>query len=159
MKIIAISAYGKNREIGLDGKLPWSYPDEYRHYQDTVRGHYLIVGRKNYQGNEEDVAIGKPLILTRDDSFKPSSKAQVFFSPDDLWDFLKEKNPAKVFVIGGEEIYRLFLKKDWLDEMILSEVSYSGKADTYFPKFNLSDWKVLSTKEHKDFQVTHYQRL
>lgn len=159
MKVIIIAAYGKNREIGLEGKLPWNIPREYQHYQQTVRGHYLIMGRKNYLGSENEVQIGTPLILTRDQRFQPEKGASAFTSTDSLWAFLKNQKPEKVFVIGGEQIYRLFIEKNWVDQMILSEVDYDGAADTYFPEFDLSQWKIFKKQEFPSYRVTYYQRL
>lgn len=151
-KLIAIAAMGRSRQIGLKGKLPWSIPEEYKHYQETVRGHYLIVGRKNYEVNASDIEIGVPLVLTRDKTYRPDG-VQVFHSFQKVLDFLSEKSVDKAFVIGGAEIYSLSFS--YLDELLLSVVDYDGKADTYFPDFEESFFDVSEYKR-EDYCLLHY---
>lgn len=152
-KLIAIAAMGKSRQIGLNGKLPWKIPEEYQHYQNTVRGHYLIVGRKNYEANASDIEIGTPLVLTRQKDFKPQN-VRVFHSFEKVVSFLEKSSIEKAFVIGGEEIYRLALS--YLDEIHLSIVDYDGEADTYFPEINESDWNIEVIKRpHFELRLYH----
>jgi len=145
-KLTAIAAMGKSRQIGIDGTLPWKIPEEYEHYQNTAGGHYLIVGRKNYEANASDIKIGTPLVLTRQKDYSPKG-VRVFHSFEEVLSFLKDQNCEQAFVIGGEEIYRLSLP--FLDEILLSVVDYDGEADTYFPELNETDWNVKVEKRPK----------
>lgn len=153
-KLTAIAAMGKSRQIGLNGKLPWSIPEEYRHYQETVRGHYLIVGRKNYEANASDIEIGTPLVLTRQKDFTPANVC-VFHSFEQVVGFLQDRDIEKAFVIGGAEIYRLAVPH--LDEILLSVVDYDGEADTYFPDFEESTFGLVEIQKEK-YTLYHYTR-
>ncbi|MBI1961210.1 MAG: dihydrofolate reductase, partial [Parcubacteria group bacterium] len=55
--ISAIAAIGKNRELGLKGKLPWHVPEDLKHFKETTFGHPVIMGRKTF----ESLGIKKPL--------------------------------------------------------------------------------------------------
>lgn len=147
-RLILIAAMGKERQIGLHGKLPWSIPSEYAHYENTVRGHYLIMGRKNFEAHKKDVQIGIPLVLSRRES------ADTFTSPEEIIKFLENKKVDKAYVIGGEEIYRVFMP--FAHEILLSEVDYNGPADTYFPEIDQNDWQLKKKETFEDYALNHW---
>lgn len=156
MKLIAISAMGKHRQIGLNGDLPWRIPEEYKHYEDTVRGHFLIVGRKNYESHKEDIRIGRPLVVSQNPDFHPDCGAPVFHDVESVLEYLKKNKVSRAFVIGGEGIYSLFLPV--VDEMLLSYVDYDGEGDTFFPDFDPADWKIVKKEDRGSYLFCHYKR-
>jgi dihydrofolate reductase len=145
VKFTAISAIGKNREIGLNGKLPWSMPDEYAHYKKTVRGHHVLVGRKNFELNEDDFQDSHPIVLSRDPNFS-SPKALCFNTMEQVIEYADANQIAVVYVIGGAQIYELTLP--YLSEFLCSVVDYAGPADTYFPQYLSYEWEVCSSEIH-----------
>ena len=48
MKVSLIAAVGENLEIGKDNDLLWHLPKDMRFFSTTTRGHYVIMGRKNW---------------------------------------------------------------------------------------------------------------
>jgi len=56
------------------------------------------------------------------------------------------KNSDDVFVIGGQQIYELFLP--YCDKAYITKVNATKKADTHFPNLDkLNDWKLIECKE------------
>ena len=53
--ITLIAAMGKNRAIGLDGRMPWHIPAELQHFKRETMGKAIVMGRKTWQ------SIGRPL--------------------------------------------------------------------------------------------------
>lgn len=145
VKLIAIAALGKNRQIGLRNELPWSIPDEYRHFQETVRGNHVLIGRKNFELHSGDIVGTTPLILTRNRNYK-SSRGKVFQTLREVTEYADQNDIGKIYVIGGAEIYQLSLP--YLSEFLWSEVDYDGPADAWFPEFLPLDWKQLSEEKH-----------
>lgn len=145
VKLIAIAALGKNRQIGLNNDLPWSIPEEYRHFQETVLGSHVLVGRKNFESHSGDVAGTIPLILTRNKDYK-STKGEVFRTIREVVEYADRLGLPKIYVIGGAEIYQLSLP--YLSEFLWSEVNYDGPADAWFPEFLHHPWKQLSEEKH-----------
>ena len=47
--ITLIAAMGKNREIGLDGRMPWHLPAELQHFKQTTMDKAIVMGRKTWQ--------------------------------------------------------------------------------------------------------------
>lgn len=155
VKFIAISALGKNREIGLNGHIPWSIPDEYQHYKDTVKGHYVLIGRKNFESNNGDVEGAKPIVMTRHPFSHPN--AVVISSINDVIKFADENKIEKVYVVGGAEIYNLSLP--YLSEFICSIVDYDGPADTYFPEYMFYEWEVIDQQVHDKWTMYHFKKI
>ena len=46
---------GKNRAIGMAGRMPWHLPAELQHFKQVTMGKAIVMGRKTWQ------AIGRPL--------------------------------------------------------------------------------------------------
>lgn len=154
VKFIAIAALGKNREIGLNGKLPWIIPSEYQHYKDTVKGQYVLVGRKNFELNGSDIEGAVPLVLSRHPYSHP--KAVVFRSMDEVRSYAEEKKIETIYVIGGSEIYQVTLP--FLSEFLCSIVDYEGPADTYFPPYLHYEWEVLHQEVHPNWSLYHMKK-
>lgn len=56
MKPLAFVVAADNQGcIGANGKLPWHYPEDLKHFYHVTRDHSIIMGRKTWE------SIGKPL--------------------------------------------------------------------------------------------------
>jgi dihydrofolate reductase len=150
--IKAIVAMAKNRVIGNAGAIPWHLPDDFKFFKATTMGHAILMGRKTYE------SIGKPLpgreniVLSRTMPDRPG--VTVLRSLDEL----KEPTDGRdLFVIGGEEIYRLLLPR--VQELYVTKVPQTIEGDTRFPEFETrfdTGTKVLETN---DFSVFRYNRM
>ncbi len=145
VKLIAIAALGKNREIGLKNDLPWSIPKEYEHFQETVLGQHVLIGRKNFESHDGDIDHTIPYILTRNKDYKTST-AQTVTSIKEALALAASDGADKVYVIGGAEIYQLALP--YLSEFLWSEIDYQGPADAFFPEFLQYSWETLEEERH-----------
>ena len=152
VKFIAISALGLNREIGLNGKIPWDIPDEYAHYKKTVKGQHVLVGRKNFELNQGDYSDSVPIILSRNAEFEAEG-AVVLKSMNEVIEYAGENKVEVIYVIGGAGIYELSLP--YLSEFLCSVVDYEGAADTYFPHYMSYEWEILSSEIHKKWTLYH----
>ncbi|MEI6344315.1 MAG: dihydrofolate reductase [Verrucomicrobiota bacterium] len=150
--IKAIVAMAENRVIGNAGAIPWHLPDDFKFFKATTMGHAILMGRKTYE------SIGKPLpgreniVLSRTMPDRPG--VTVLRSLDEL----KEPTDGRdLFVIGGEEIYRLLLPR--VQELYVTKVPQTIEGDTRFPEFETrfdTGTKVLETN---DFSVFRYNRM
>ncbi len=142
----------ENRVIGNAGAIPWHLPDDFKFFKATTMGHAILMGRKTYE------SIGKPLpgreniVLSRTMPDRPG--VTVLRSLDEL----KEPTDGRdLFVIGGEEIYRLLLPR--VQELYVTKVPQTIEGDTRFPEFETrfdTGTKVLETN---DFSVFRYNRM
>jgi dihydrofolate reductase len=133
----------ENRVIGINNKLPWHLPADLRHFRQLTTGHHVIMGRRNYE------SIGKPLpdrtniVVTRDLKFHAPG-CRVKNSLGDAFQGIRDD--PEIFVIGGAEIYHQAIGA--ADRMYLTLVHAEVNGDTYFPKFDLQDWKETSRTRH-----------
>jgi dihydrofolate reductase len=155
VKLIAIAALGKNREIGLNGSLPWSIPDEYEHFKKTVNGQYVLIGRKNFESHGEDIAGTKAIVLTKSTDYSPAN-AVVANSLDEVIEYADNNNIEKIYVIGGAEIYALALPL--ISEFYCSVVDYEGPADKFFPEYMFYEWEVLEQQVHEKWSLYHMKK-
>ena len=141
--IRAIVAMAENRVIGNAGTIPWHLPEDFKFFKATTMGHAILMGRKTYE------SIGKPLpgreniVLSR--TMPETQGITVIRSLDGL----KESSDGRdLFVIGGEEIYRLLLPK--VQELYVTKIPRVIEGDTRFPEFEAefdSGTKVLETAD------------
>ncbi|WP_435104215.1 dihydrofolate reductase [Arhodomonas sp. AD133] len=140
--ITLIAAMTENRVIGRDGRLPWRLPADMRHFVATTRGKPVIMGRRNYAD------IGRPLpkrhniVLTRNMDFQAPGCTVVH----DLEAALAAAGDApEVMVIGGEQIYRLFLPRAHRIELTVIATRLDG--DTFFPELG-DEWRETARDHH-----------
>jgi dihydrofolate reductase len=155
VKFVAIAALGKNREIGLEGKLPWNFPDEYEHFKKTVKGHYVLIGRKNFELNDGDIEGTLPIVLTHNPDFS-NPGAVTFNSMEQVIEYADDMEIPVIYVIGGAEIYDLALP--YLSEFLCSVVDYEGPADKFFPQYMSYEWEVLNSEVHTDWTLYHMKK-
>jgi len=139
--ISSIVAMGLNRVIGKNNKMMWHIPSEYDFFQKCLGNHYYLIGRKNYEGSLNNHDSGRAIVLSRDKSYVCNSPC--FQSIDEAIDFAKLKGEEELFVLGGEEIYRLAM--GYIDRLYLSIVDFSEEGDSYFPSHSDYNWKELNS--------------
>ena len=142
MKISIIAAMAKNKVIGKNNKLPWHLSDDLKNFKNLTKEKIIVMGRKTYE------SIGKPLpqrrniVLTRNAKLKIYG-CEVMSSKDQLLKELQEEK--EIMVIGGSEIYQMFLPEATTIHLTL--VNTEIKGDAFFPDINWEDWRELSSKE------------
>jgi dihydrofolate reductase len=131
MTLTAIVAMTPERVIGKEGDLPWHLPEDLKFFKRQTSGHPIVMGRKTFD------SIGRPLpkrqniVMTRDQNWQHDG-AETIHHPDDLTS-LNLLDPL-AFIIGGAEIYRLFLPH--LDELLITHVHQPHPGDTIFPEYD-----------------------
>lgn len=146
VKLIAIAALGKSREIGLNGALPWHLPEEYQHFLKEISGKPVLLGRKNFEAHRGNVPGSKALVLTRDRHFSHPN-ALVVHDLKSAVETVSEWGEKSLMIMGGAEIYRESLP--YLSEFICSHVDYQGPADAYFPEFQQWPWTQQRKEIHQ----------
>jgi dihydrofolate reductase len=144
--ISLIFARDKNNLIGNKNSLPWHIPDDLKHFKAITMGNDVVMGRKTYE------SIGKPL-PNRKNWVLTGKKSSESFNLNFINDYkiiLEQNNifPEKeFFIIGGAEIYKLFLPH--ANKMYVTEIDDFFGGDTYFPDYNHYEWNLTSKKHHK----------
>ncbi|MEN9393158.1 MAG: hypothetical protein RIS00_404 [Pseudomonadota bacterium] len=135
--IIMVAARADNGVIGVDGDLPWRIPADLRHFKQITKGRPMIMGRKTFDSLPGLLEGRRHIVLTRNADWEEEG-AEVAHSVDEA---LKLANGPHVCVIGGAEIYRLFLPH--ADRIELTEVKANPAGDTVLEPFDMSVWREL----------------
>ncbi len=140
--IILIFARADNGVIGQDGGLPWHLPEDLRRFKALTQGKPMIMGRKTFDSLPGLLPGRRHIVLTRDREWQANGAETVH----QLEDALELADSTQVIVIGGAEIYRLFLPLAKRIEM--TEVHFAAEGDTYMNDLDLSDFVETFREEH-----------
>ncbi len=159
MDIVFVAAVGDNGEMGKDNELLWYLPGDLPRFKELTIGAPIIMGRKTFD------SIGKPLpgrtniVLTANKEWSHEGVV-IARSIDESLDIAKSENPEKVSIIGGGEIYKLFLP--FATKLEITRVFDAPIADTYFPIFSEDDFKETNRIKVRDsephFDYISYER-
>jgi len=146
MAISLIVAMGENFVIGNNGKMPWgNKPVDGNRFRNLTIDKPVIMGRKTFE------SIGKlakrtNIILTRDMAYKAPGCVVVHSINEALAAAMNSPEAGavgrqlfEVMVIGGAEIYRLFLPHAHKIYVTLICESFAG--DTWFPIRTTEEWR------------------
>ena len=141
--ISSIVAAAENDVIGNQGDLPWRLSDDLKRFKATTMGKPIVMGRKTWE------SIGRPLpgrqniVITRQAGFSAEG-CDVVGSADDA--IAAAGDADEIMVIGGSEIYSLFLSR--ADRLYLTRVHADVDGDATFPAVDESMWTTVSDERH-----------
>ncbi len=132
MKITLVAAIGQQRQLGLNNELLWKLPGDLPRFKAMTMGSPIVMGRKTYD------SIGKPLpgrmniVISRNEDLTIDG-VTVVASTEAAVTAAEKTDAENIFVIGGGEIYTLFLTE--ADVLELTLVDDSPEADAFFPEY------------------------
>ena len=145
----------ENRVIGNAGAIPWHLPEDFKFFKATTMGHAILMGRKTYASIGKLLPGRQNIVLSRT---MPEESVPPGITLIRSLDELKEPTDGRdLFVIGGEEIYRLLLPK--ILELYVTKVPRVIEGDTHFPEFDSCFDAGIKILETNDFSVWKYCRM
>lgn len=150
---IAIAAMGENRAIGINGKIPWHLPEDFRFFKATTLGHVLLMGRKTWDSIGRPLPGRQTLVISRSLTELPG--ANVFPSIEAVLQGFDPQGRT-VFVAGGQEIYTQALP--YCSQLLITRVRGQFEGDTFFPPFENDFPQAEEILANKDFRVVRYRR-
>jgi dihydrofolate reductase len=141
-EIILIVARASNGVIGRDGALPWHLPADLRRFKQLTTGAPMIMGRKTFDSLPGLLPDRRHIVLTSNPDWAEDG-AEVVHSVEAA---LRTANAPRVSVIGGAEIYALFLPH--ADRIEMTDVHGSFIGDTVFPDMDLEIWHEVARVPH-----------
>ncbi|MBF0207926.1 MAG: dihydrofolate reductase [Oligoflexia bacterium] len=153
MIISMIVAHGKNRELGKNGKMPWHVPEDLRRFRKLTLGHCLLMGRKTFESIGKPLPGRKTIVLTSGDGIASAPHLSLFVvnSLMDGIELAKKMGESELFIAGGGEVYAQAYPL--AEKLYLSEIDYSGDADTFFPFYSPEDWIEEQCEQCADTNV------
>lgn len=141
-EIAMVLARADNGVIGRDGGLPWRLPADLRRFKALTLGCPMVMGRKTFASLPGLLPGRRHIVLTRDATWK----AQGAERAADIDEALALAGEGAVMVIGGAEIYALFLSRAHRIE--LTEVHMEAQGDTSIPYPDRAIWHETAREDH-----------
>lgn len=179
--IVAVDGTGG---FGKEGKIPWNFPDDMKHFRTVTTGGICIMGRNTYEDMvamnakrkkkaaiatyEEIEAMGSPPtikpILPGRTSFVVTSNpnydapgATAVTGIRDAIQRLEETDNREIFVIGG---YRLYIEAlSWSKIIYMTIVKDKlYNCDRHFPINALDQYKIVNGTQTDELYFLTYMR-
>ncbi len=155
MNCIAVIA--KNRGIGRGNQLLFRLPGDMKYFKEHTTGKTVIMGRKTLESFPGGKALPnrRNIVLTMKDDYQKDD-VTVCHSREEALELVKDIPTDDVWIIGGSQIYYLFLND--CDKAYITEVNDSGeRADQFFPELRMSDGWLLTSRseEQRDGNTTY----
>ena len=148
-----IVAHDIDLAIGYKGQIPWHLKEDLKQFKEHTINKRILMGRVTFE------SIGRPLpnrhtIVVSNSIYKENSENVSYIS--DLSSFLIENKDSEeeIMVCGGANIYKECLP--YCKKMYISLVDGKHLADTFFPKYDVSDYEILSKKTFEGFVLIEY---
>jgi dihydrofolate reductase len=142
-QIVLILARADNGVIGRDGALPWRLPADLKRFKALTRGLPMIMGRKTFESLPGLLPGRRHIVLTRDRGWSAEG-AEVVHDVDAA---VRVAGAPVVAVIGGADIYRLFLPI--ADRIELTEVHVAARGDASIAYPDVGAWREVAREAHE----------
>ena len=131
----AILAMAKNRCIGIEGKIPWHIPNDFKWFKEFTTGKKLIVGKNTFD-TLPMLKNREILVLTRRIEELSEIPNQYLINKNDLTGKIitdvSDLDPD-IIVAGGAKTYVRLLP--YITEFYVTHVNGSYEGDTFMPPF------------------------
>jgi dihydrofolate reductase len=134
--IALVVAVSRNGVIGKAGGLPWHISSDLKLFKAITLGKPIIMGRKTWESLPRKPLPGRVnIVISRQSGFVAEGAVVV---ADAHAAISATQNAAEIAVIGGGEIYKMFLPL--AQRVYYTEVDLDVEGDTYFPKLADDEW-------------------
>lgn len=145
-RIVLVVAAAKGGVIGRDGGLPWHISSDLKRFKAITMGKPVIMGRRTWESLPRRPLPGRAnIVITRQEGFSAPG-ATVVAGAETALRAAQSGSPEEIAVIGGGEIYRMFL--GLADRVYLTEVELDVDGDTFFPTLSPADWTETAREVH-----------
>lgn len=142
--ISIIVAVSKEWAIGKENRLLWHIPEDLQYFKEVTSGHPIIMGRKTWESIGRALPNRKNIVITSSTSLKIDG-VEIYNSLEAAISAAKEHDSNELFIIGGGAIYSQAMEVS--NRLYLTVVDQNiSDADTFFPKIDLTEWRVLHDK-------------
>ena len=172
-----IVCYCNNNGIGRENIIPWKITEDLKHFKfittynleiDTLNT--VIMGRNTWESLPDKCRPLKDrynIVLSKQRKFKDSDKVHYISSNiENVLQHIENKKEQKeissnVFIIGGEQIYNVFLKdySNIINKIYVTELYSTITCDKFFPKIDEYMYKINKVSEFKKDKSSYYRYI
>lgn len=141
--ISLIVAVSTNNVIGTEGELPWRLSDDLKRFKRLTMGKPIVMGRLTWESIGRPLPSRQNIVLTRQADFDASG-CDVVSSPAEA--LRVAGDAAEIVIIGGSQIYDLFLPR--AGRLYLTRVHAEVDGDAFFPELDEEAWTLVGSETH-----------
>jgi dihydrofolate reductase len=142
-RVYLVAAVASNGIIGANGQLPWSLPEDLKHFKRLTLGHPVIMGRRTWESLKGPLPGRDNIVVSATPGYEAPGAAVAGSLEGAL--ALCAGEPV-AFVIGGRRLYEESLPV--ADGLVLTEIDRQYPGDTSFPEYDRSRWKESQRERH-----------
>ena len=146
-----LAAADRGWAIGKGGRMLVQIPKERQLFLQETRGGTVVMGRKTYDGlpGHQPLFARENVVLSADPDFSPKG-VKVFRTFPEVLAYLQTLPPEKVFIAGGESIFRQFLP--YCGRADITAVDYRYDGDRFLADLDRDPcWKLLAESEEETY--------
>lgn len=141
MSFSLVVAASENNVIGVNNTIPWRLSGDLKLFKKITTGHVIVMGRKTFESlgrvlpDRESWVLGSQL--------KEIEGVKNFSKLENIVEMAKNRD--EVFIIGGAQIYHLFLPL--VEKIHLTRVHTTIEGDTFLPAIDWKKFKRVSVEK------------
>lgn len=155
-EIALIAAVGRNNVIGKNNTIPWHCSEDLKYFKQTTLNSPIIMGRNTYESIGKPLPHRKNIILSRQSDYRIKDCTVVQTIKQALEcakGYNLQTNNDKIFIIGGEQIYRLAMP--FATTLYITEIDITvDDATAYFPQWDHKQWTLQSPARSNSYLLS-----
>lgn len=163
---IVVAIDRKTNGIGNAGDLIWRIPPDLQHFKSLTTGHIVIMGRKTFASLKQPLSNRFNIVISNNPAFISGHSNVLVVSSFEKALEKADEMTGKVFVIGGEQIYRLALQHAQCSIVHLTSIELQQEQlqqyDAFFPEipadYIQTDCSLLMKYQQYSFCFQTYLR-
>lgn len=153
-RVVMVAAVADNGVIGLDGDIPWSLPEDLKHFRATTKGNSVVMGRRTYESIGHPLPFRSNIVVTRQADWAADGVLVAHSVADAI--AMAADFEGDVMVIGGAQVYEAAMP--FADVQVLTEVHLSPEGDTHYPDFDRTEWTETKREPRDGFDFVWLER-
>jgi dihydrofolate reductase len=143
--ITGIVAISENYAIGRDGKLPWHYSADLKHFKEVTMGGTLVMGSKTWHSIGRVLPGRQSIVMSHAERDGIPDEVVICHSAKQVLE-RAERFDGDIFIIGGAGVYETF--QDDIRRWIVTRIPETIEdADVYMPLQFLDDFELVDKQD------------
>lgn len=144
--ISMIAAVAQNNVIGRNNALPWHMPADLKFFVKHTRNKTVVMGRLTFDSlGKKPLPERTNIVLSRHALHPTPPQVLLCHSVEQV--FIKAPKNQEIVIIGGEQVYQLFMP--YAGRLYLTRIDAEFEGDAHFPPIAASEWRLIEQEFHE----------
>lgn len=154
-----IVAHSQNRVIGSNNTIPWNLPSDLKRFKELTINKKIVMGRKTFESLPFILPNREHIILTRNSKMQINDTRLTLLKNIKIFIENNKNSKEEIFIIGGEEIYKIFLP--YAKKIYVTKIFFTITGDAFFPIIAKNNFEIvyksnIKIENNLKFQFINY---